>query len=224
MPVREAAAVSRNLTRVEAPEIIFSESPAVLILVDGDPIYRAVDGTGLQRLVNTKPLILRDEAGTLYLKILDGWMEGDSLDGWWTVTRVLPEGANAALRNVVASTSVDLLDGASAPGGEHVASLADGRAPAIYVSTTQATLILTDGPPRFVGLAGTSLEYVVNTTSRVFREPTDQELYVLVSGRWFRSWRPGGAWQFVPSDQLPADLASIPEGRLKSNVRGPSGG
>ena len=65
MPAVEAAAGSRNLTRIEAPDIIFSESPAVLISVDGDPIYRAVDGTGLQRLVNTKPLILRDEAGTL---------------------------------------------------------------------------------------------------------------------------------------------------------------
>jgi hypothetical protein len=192
----------------KAPDIIFSASPALLILIDGDPVYRDVDGTTLQRIVNTKPLILRDELGSHYLKILDGWMETYSLDSWWSVAGVPPEGANVALRQAVAAKRVDLLDGGPSKDAADKASLDDG-APAIYVSTTPAVLIVTDGAPRFASVAGASLEYIENTTAKVFREPTDQELYVLLSGRWFRSWRTEGPWQFIPTDQLPADLAKI---------------
>ena len=80
--------------------------------------------------------------------------------------------------------------------------------------------MVTDGPARFVNVTGTSLEYVANTTAKVFREPTDQELYVLASGHWFRSWKPEGPWQFISGDQLPADFAKIPDSRLKSDPGG----
>jgi hypothetical protein len=189
--------------RSETPDIIFSASPATLILINGDPVYRDVAGTALQRIVNTKALILRDETGSHYLKILDGWMETYSLDSWWSVAGIPPEGAGVALRQAVAAKTVDLLDG-----DKH--SLGSGRAPVVYVSTTPAVLVVTDGAPRFASVAGTSLEFVENTQAKVFREPTDQELYVSVSGRWFRSWTTAGPWQYVPSDQLPADFAKIP--------------
>ena len=64
------------------------------------------------------------------------------------------------------------------------------------------------------------LGVAANTTARVFREPTDQELYVLASGRWCRSWKPEGPSQFISGDQLPADFAKIPESRLKSDPGG----
>jgi hypothetical protein len=54
---------------------------------------------------------------------------------------------------------------------------------------------------------GSSLEYLVNTTAKVFREPTDQELYVLVGDRWFRAWATDGPWEFIRDDELPADIA-----------------
>jgi hypothetical protein len=48
-----------------------------------------------------------------------------------------------------------------------------------------------------------------NTTGIVFREPTDQELYVRVPAGWFRAWTTNGPWEPVPEDKLPADLAAI---------------
>jgi len=213
--VSATTADKSDLMRSEVPTIIFAESPAALILIDGDPVYRKVDGTTLHRIVNTKPLIVRDEGGAHYLKILDGWMEAYSLEGWWTVAGVPPEGANVALRQAVAAKSVDLLDGSTALNAGDTPSLTDVRTPAIYISTTPAVLVVTNGPPRFATIPGTSLEYIENTSSKVFREPTDQELYLLVSGRWFRSWRTGGPWQFIPTSQLPADFAKIPDSRLK---------
>ena len=59
----------------EPPQIFFAESPATLILIDGDPVYRHIEGTDLERIVNTRALIVREPAGIHYLKVLDGWME-----------------------------------------------------------------------------------------------------------------------------------------------------
>jgi hypothetical protein len=59
----------------------------------------------------------------------------------------------------------------------------------------------------------------VNTNDDVFREPTDQELYVLVAGRWFRSWKTDGPWQAVATGDLPADFARIPDGSPKAGVK-----
>ena len=202
---------------IAAPTIIFSASPALLVLIDGDPVYRDVAGTTLQRIVNTKALILRDEGDAFYLKVLDGWMQAYALGNWWEATSVPPEGADIALRQAVASKDVDLLNGPATQGAAPQPSLADGRAPAIHVSTKPAVLVVTDGAPRFATVSGTSLEYAENTTAKLFREPTDQELYLLISGRWFRSWKTEGPWQSVAGDELPADFAKIPASRLKSN-------
>jgi len=45
------------------PTIISSDVPALLVYIDGDAVYRAVDGTGLQRVINTRPLLLKDAEG-----------------------------------------------------------------------------------------------------------------------------------------------------------------
>ncbi len=205
-----AAADGASPARTEAPQILFSATPALLIPIDGDPVYHDVDGTGLQRITNTKPLILRDESGTFYLRILNGWMEAYSLEGLWSVAGVPPENADAALRNAAAAKGVDLLDGGDA-GNAH---LTDERAPAIYIATIPSALVVTDGAPQFAAVPGTSSEYIANTSSKVYRESTDQELYLLADGRWFRSWTTTGPWQVVPGDQLPADIARVSVRRL----------
>lgn len=212
-----AAAVT---AQTAPPRIIFAVSPALLIQIDGDPVYRDVPGTELQRVVNTKPLILRDGSGGHYLKIFDGWMEAYSLLDDWTVAGVPPEGGGVALKRAREAKDADLLDGAPAlPQDQSAAKrrLVDADAPAVYISTTPAVLIVTDGPPRFAPIAGTSLEYVANTTARVFREPTDHEIYISVSGLWLRSWTTDGPWQAIPANELPGDFAKIPAALLKSN-------
>ena len=196
--------------------IFFAESPALLILIDGDPVYQAVEGTDLERIVNTRALIVRDDAGIHYLKVLDGWMEAYGLTGNWSVSGVAPRGGTEALRAVDANL-VDLLDGRHS--NLEVRSLAE-QAPAIFISTQPAELIVTDGPARYQMVAGTSLEQLVNTTATVFREPTDQELYVRVAGRWFRAWTTDGPWEFLPGDELPAAIANLPGVIEKGNVKG----
>jgi hypothetical protein len=203
-----------------APAIFFSTAPSLLVSIDGEPVYRSVPGTDLERIVNTKPLIVRDPAGICYLKILDGWMRAYSLEsGWWSVSGVPPEGGPVALRQAIASGTVDLLDRIDTKGPAGAPRLSDESAPAVVVARAPAHLIVTNGPMVFAPIDGTSLQYVVNTTADVFREPTDQELYVLIAGHWFRSWKADGPWERIAAGDLPADFARIPDGSPKAGVK-----
>ena len=101
------------------------------------------------------------------------------------------------------------------------ASLSDRRAPAVYVTTTPAVLVVTDGAPQFTSVSGSSLQRADNTAATLYREPTDQELYLLASGRWYRSWKTEGPWQGVGGDQLPSDLAKLSGNFLALGVAPP---
>lgn len=101
---------------------------------------------------------------------------------------------------------------------DRVGRLLEEDAPLIQVSLEPSELITTDGPVAFKALEGTSLEYLANTTASVFREPTDQELYVLTTGRWFRAWTIDGPWEFITSDELPADIVRTATQRPTSRV------
>ena len=125
----------------DPPQIVFSPSPAILILIDGDPVYRTVDGTDLQLIVNTRSLIVRNAAGIYYLKLRKGWMESYLLTGWWTRSGTAPEGGAEAIRQAVNDKAVDLLNGHDVPDTDA------GPLPTVYVYTTPAVLIVTDGPP-----------------------------------------------------------------------------
>jgi hypothetical protein len=188
------------------PKILFAEAPAVLILIDGDPVYRVIDGTDLERIVNTSAQIIRDSAGIHYLRMADGWLQAYALTGDWSVSGTPPGGIEVDKRAVDAQGVAALNGGGS---NARLPSLAS-RVPTVFVSSEPAELIVTDGPARYQRIDGTSLESLVNTTASVFREPTDQEIYVLLAGRWFRSWRTNGPWEFVPSAGLPSDIANRP--------------
>ena len=51
------------------PKIIFSTMPAILVYVDGRPACRPVTGTELQRVINTRVLLLKDKDGQHYLHV-----------------------------------------------------------------------------------------------------------------------------------------------------------
>jgi hypothetical protein len=209
VPVVAAEQRWAELGPANGKNILFAEEPAILIRVDGEPVYQGLKGTDLQRITNTKPFIVRDSADIHYLKVRGGWMQAYGFHGRWTVAGVAPTGAEQALRRIAVDQLIDLLE---APGqADNRARLDDATAPAVFISTTPAELIVMDGSPRYAMVKGTTLKYVENTTANVFKEPTDDELYVLTSSGWYRAWTTDGPWQFVPGNQLPADIAAIPD-------------
>ncbi|HWW85042.1 MAG TPA: hypothetical protein VNZ26_15635 [Vicinamibacterales bacterium] len=192
------------------PRIIFTEAPALLIQIDGEPTYRHIEGTKLDRLVNTEAIIVRDPAGLHYLKVLDGWMEAYSLTGSWSVSGVSPLTFNqdwlAAFNGDRQPASTSATVPSSSPGVAEPGPMLQANPPTIYIATEPSVLIVTDGPPRYESISGTSLKRLVNTTT-AFKEPTDDELYVFVTERWFRAWTTDGPWELVPADRLPSDIA-----------------
>ena len=79
--------VARDPTRrgVEnpSPRIIVSQVPAVLVVVDGAPVLRPLQGTTLQRVVNTRALIVHD-ASLYYLYLANHWFQSTTLEGSWS--------------------------------------------------------------------------------------------------------------------------------------------
>jgi hypothetical protein len=203
----------------DPPRVIFSTTPALLVLVDGNPVLRQVEGTSmsLQRVVNSWALILVDQkAGKHYLRAVRRWFEASTLDGPWAVA-VRPNAAlDAAMQSVERSQRVNLLDD---PGPEVRDAVARGAAPTVHVSTVPAELIQTRGRPDYEPIEGTDLLHVENSSASIVLDPADQRHYVLLSGRWFRSASLAeGPWEFVPHDQLPKAFSGIPQSHPRGAV------
>lgn len=201
------------------PSIIFSQNPSLLVLIDGDPVYRDVPGTKLQRVFNTRVLLLKDASGKHYLHVLDGYMEAPSLAGPWTVSANLPDDVQTAEKAAVAAKAVDLLAGQPDPDTGKLASLKTQTPPVIYISSSPAELIITAGPADWTPIPSTQLLFVQNTVSHVFKNMADQSTYVLISGRWFKAPSFSGPWTFVPGNTLPKDFAAIPDSSPKENAK-----
>jgi hypothetical protein len=201
--VKKARAVP---VKNDPPRIIYSITPALLVLVDGPPAFRPVQGLSIERAINTRALILK-LGNYVYLYASGHWYQSDSVDGIWDVASNPPAGLETARQ--AASQNVDLM-----PPGTNTA----GITPTIYVSTIPAELIQTEGDPNMVPIEGTDLMQVQNTDNALFLSESDQHYYVLLSGRWFKASSVVGPWEFVPYKELPNDFAKIPPTHPKANV------
>jgi hypothetical protein len=202
----------------EPPKIVFSKTIAILAYVDGTPVYQKVKDTKLERVINTRVLLLRD-GDKHVIKVFDGWLEAKSLDGEWDVVKKAGKDLDKALADAKASGQVDFLPGGNPNDVKTLPTLKSGKVPRIVVATSPTELIVTEGEARYAAIPGTKLEYVENTTGNVFRDTSDQKAYVLLSGRFFRAASLEGPWEFVASDALPGDFAKIPDDSPKENVK-----
>lgn len=203
----------------DPPRVVFASTPTVLIYIDGTPVWQPVPNTSLARVINTRPLLLRNSQGTLFLKIFDGWLEAPQLDGSWSVTLHPAPDLEKALKAALESKSVDPLTGTTPNDTKSKPPTLKVNPPRILVATTPTELIVTDGAPKYVPMPPTELLYIENTTGNVFKHTGDQQTYLLISGRWFKAPSENGPWTFVASDQLPKDFASIPDESPKENVK-----
>ncbi len=204
--VRKARAIPVNN---EPPRVIYSTTPALLVLVDGPPVLRPMSTVpGVQQVINTRALIVQT-GGAYYLIASDHWYQANAVEGPWApVPNVWPS-LEAAKQAAVAANAVDLMP----PGTNAVTAT-----PAIYVSTSPAELVQTEGAARLIPIEGTDLMEVKNSDSAIFLFLRDQNYYVLISGRWFKARALEGPWTFVPYKELPSDLARIPPEHPKANV------
>ena len=206
---RDRAPAQSAQVKNDPPPIFYSASPAIMLIVDGEPAFAPVEGTGLEFLVNTNWDLFRDKAKKdLYLLGPNGWFTGKELAGPWTPTTELPK------------------DMTKLPAGENFddvkkmvpARAAGGPPLQVFYSNAPAELILLRGAPVYAKIPGTNLLYVTNTDGDVFVDNTSRQFYVLLSGRWFRADNLGGPFTYA-SASLPADFLKIPQGSPKVGVR-----
>jgi hypothetical protein len=202
----------------DPPKVLVTDKPSLLVLIDGKPQLREIEGTKLQRVINTRAVLLFDnEKKTYYLRVQDWWLQTEDLEGFWSYAEKLPDDMKKAEEYVVkqAATQTPQSDQGSKP-----SSLKDagkkGEIPVVYVEFGPAELIETKGEPQYKPIPGTGLEYAENTNGSVFR--LSGRYYILISGRWFGAASLQGPWTFMSGSDLPTDFAKIPLTDPKSTV------
>ncbi|HQR38913.1 MAG TPA: hypothetical protein PLF26_10985, partial [Blastocatellia bacterium] len=194
--------------KADPPRVYFSELPAILVGVDGEPVWSPIKDNDLKYAVNTNwDLFQFGTAKQLYLRNGDTWLKSLSLVGPWTPAGKLPDAFNTL------PADDDWKDVKANLPGKTVTS-----APVVYATTQPAELILLAGAPKYIHVEGTGLEWVSNTDSDVFRMGTTGTIYYLVSGRWFSAPNFSGPWTFA-TPNLPEDFKNIPRSHTRSYVR-----
>jgi hypothetical protein len=195
--------------RHDPPVIYFRTEPTVLVMVDGDPIQKEIEGSTLKYVVNTPYFMLFDESrNTYYLKGGDFWYSSrDVKEGWGNLSEP-PKDVSEIAKKAEDAAKEDASAEASSPD----TSLPQiTEPPGVIVATEPAELLQSDGEPDFASIEGTQLLYVKNSESDIIMDITTQQYYVLISGRWFRSASlENGPWRHEPPDELPVDFAAIP--------------
>ncbi|MGH8173659.1 MAG: hypothetical protein ACREPX_10945, partial [Rhodanobacteraceae bacterium] len=206
---------SSTLVNNDPPALIFSFKPALLVLIDGNPVLKPSGVAGVERVVNTRSLLLKHD-NRYYISVAHKWVVAAAVTGPYKVTDKVASSLEQAKAKAVEAKLVDVLD---QPEGDLKTALDSGTLPEMLVSSKPAELVMVNGDPEFVDIPGTQLAYVSNTGSDVIVDKSrDNAWYVLISGRWFTAASSNGPWAFVDGKSLPADFMKIPPDSEKSAV------
>jgi len=198
-------------TKTTPPEVFVSRKPAVLVLIDGEPIWSPIEDSALQFVVNTNwDLFHLESKSTHYLRHEDAWWKAPTLKGPWSPAGKLPK----SFKKLPKSDPNWQVVRDSLPGRK----IKQGDVPEVYLSEAPAELIVTVGEPELSIAAGNALLWVTNTESDLFLYGPKGTFYYLVSGRWFRAKSLDGPWQFATHD-LPEEFSQIPVDHVMADVR-----
>jgi len=194
---------------LEPPPIYYSSEPAILIIFIGAPKFEPVKNTDLIFAANTNwDLFLDTSSKNYYLLNGDSWlMTKDVLKGPWASASKLPQSLyklpdDKNWENVRKNLSIK----------------SSQSIPSVFVSTTPAELIVTDGPSSMTMIQDTSLFYITNTDSHLFFYLGNQHYYFLTAGRWFKTKDMASKKWSSASKDLPAEFGKIPDDHVKSSV------
>jgi hypothetical protein len=186
--------------RAEPPAIFFSTKPAVLVNLDGEPIWSPIANNDLRFAVNTNwDLFQHAPTHAYYLRDGASWLKAAELGGVWRPAGKLPASFSALPMD-------DWPDVRAAVPGQ---TMGAPQVPQVFVSERPAELIVLQGEPTYRPVTGTELLWVSNTESDVFRMGRSGPVYYLITGRWFAAPDFTGPWTFA-TPTLPVDFKRIP--------------
>ncbi len=206
----DAGAIKRKEARVltEPPPIFVSTQPAVLVILDGDPVMMDIEKTSLRRVINTNWDLYQDRrTNSYYLRHNQSWLKAADLKGTFAPVADLPP-----------DFALLPQDGLSKdPRESSPAVRAQAAAPRVIVVNKPSELIVIEGAPNLSSVAGTQLSSVTNTESDLFFHASSSSYYFLASGRWFRAPGLQGPWQYA-STSLPEDFKRIAPDHPRAHV------
>jgi membrane fusion protein (multidrug efflux system) len=142
------------------PRIVVSNTPLELMLIDGPPSKVAISGTGLEFVVNTdRDVFYESENEAWYLLDNGHWLRNSMLaSGDWISTTDLPGDfltlqINSDWPQVAAAMPARKADTPPLP---------------LVISYEPTELVLIDGETKLEPIAGTSLQFVSNTSNELF--------------------------------------------------------
>ena len=197
--------------KADPPKIFWAPAPAILVNLDGEPIWSPIEGLDLRYALNTNwDLFEHAPSKTFYLRYNTSWLQAAAVAGPWSpVKDKLPASfsklpANDNWKDVKAAVPGKQISGKSVP--------------KVFVSLEPAELIVLQGEPSYLKVAGTpTLLWVNNTEGDLFRMGLAGDFYFLVAGRWFKAATLDGPWTFA-TPTLPPDFKQIPVEHPRSRV------
>jgi uncharacterized protein YraI len=188
------------------PKVIYSDTPAEMIVFDGEPALEPVDGTDLEWASNTESdVFFLKSTSTWYILVSGRWFKSTSLDGPWTFTtpdmpsdfQNLPEDAPYySVRSSIPGTS----EASQARLKASIPTTARVEVGSVSADVSYA------GDPEFEKIDGTSMSYAVNTSDQVIQ--VGAKYYVLQDGVWFVGDSPEGP--FTVATAVPDEIYTIP--------------
>src|SRR5262245_6596782 len=149
--------VPKNVEGIKAdpPTVFFSKTAAVIVNLDGEPIWSPIKENDLKYAVNTNwDLFQHGPTNTYYLLNRDTWLKASDIKGPWSPAGTLP----GSFKKLPAEENwKEVL--ANLPGKP----LAASALPKVFVSLVPAELILLRGEPNYLQVTGTELLWVSNT-------------------------------------------------------------
>ena len=194
--------------KADPPTIFFSKTPAVLMNLDGEPIWSPIKDNDLKYAVNTNwDVFQHTPSSTYYLRNETSWLQAKDVKGPWSAAGKLPDSFN----KLPADENFKDVKAAVPP------KAAASPVPKVLVANQPSELILLTGEPKYAQVPGTALFWVSNTDSDVFRMGKTGLVYYLVAGRWFSAQDFTGPWTFA-TPSLPDDFKKIPVEHERSRV------
>jgi hypothetical protein len=202
----------------DAPRIIVKNVPAVLVSIDGKAKLLAIKSSEMLYVENSPfPIILDPQTKSYFLNGGKIWYKSSTVEGPWTHTEDVPDHVAKTLQ--LSEEQMKALE-------ENVGGASSqDKIPEIITAFEPTELIVIDGETEYTPLVGADLLYVGNSETPIFKLVGSKDIYVLLSGRWYKSTTMvDGKWTNVQSDQLPEVFAKIPEdsdrGEILSHIAG----
>ncbi len=192
----------------DPPCIYFRTTPAVLMMIDGEPILKKDENSGLEYIVNTPFFIVKYKNGNYYITDGTFWYKSDDVLKDWEATTKVPSKIEEFAEENIEEQEPDSI------------TQSYTEAPELIIETKSAELILVDGKIDYKAIDSTSLLYVLNSSNDIIMDINSQSHYILIAGRWYHSASlEDGDWKFCEPGDLPEDFKKIPKGSDMANVR-----